>query len=94
MKRAYKVTLAVAALLAAVAIGELHTSYIQSRFFSQLADELSCELQADESRTIIFPDDGPYNIRLGYARLPDFSTRLRQRGYHITHQARFSPALE
>ncbi|MEJ5212124.1 MAG: molybdenum cofactor biosynthesis protein MoaE, partial [Burkholderiales bacterium] len=40
------------------------------------------------SPQIHFPKTGPYDIRLGYTRLPEFSRRLTAQGYAIVEQAR------
>lgn len=71
---------------------ELQTSFLQSRYFSRWAEELSYTVQAAPGE-IVFPEAGPYNFRQGFSRLPDFSSRLREQGYRIARQARFSPRL-
>ena len=41
-----------------------------------------------------FPDNSPYDTRLGYARLPVFLGRLDKSGFRIDSQARSSPRLQ
>ena len=40
-----------------------------------------------------YPDAGPYDVRLGHARLGDFVGRLSQSGYEVKQQARLSSQL-
>ncbi len=77
----------------AVAVHEYHTSYLQSRYFTRLAGELTYELRDGPSRFIWFPSYGPYNEQRGYTRLPAFVTRLNSRGYEIARQVYFSREL-
>jgi membrane peptidoglycan carboxypeptidase len=91
------VALAVLALLvwAIIHYGreELATSRHQARFLSRLAGELKFQVEPGPSPDIRFPVAGPYDIRLGYSRIPDFVTRLEQRHYEVTAQARWSPRM-
>ncbi|PAU62090.1 transglycosylase domain-containing protein [Pseudomonas indica] len=79
--------------LAIVAAYEIQTSHFQSRGFSHYAETLDYAVQAGPSDSILFPRDGPFDKRLGYAYLPMFLERLQQRGFQIQSQAHFSPAL-
>lgn len=72
---------------------EVKSSTLQARFFSSFAQKLSFEVQAGESPSIRYPKKGPYDLRLGYAGLPDFNERLKRQGFAITAQARFSHSL-
>src|SRR3546814_19199081 len=42
------------------------------------------------SDAVLFPDDGPYDRRLGYVDLPGFIDSLERQGYAIESQARIS----
>src|SRR5262245_5159066 len=55
---------------AAVLVVEARTSGLQARFFSSFDSGLSNEVEAGPSPAITFPEGGPYDSRLGYARLP------------------------
>jgi membrane peptidoglycan carboxypeptidase len=67
---------------------EMQTSRLQARYFAGLGRQVSFSMEPGQSRDIRFPSPGgPYDWRLGYARLPDFTARLRARGYVITSQA-------
>jgi membrane peptidoglycan carboxypeptidase len=73
------------------AIGEeLRTSAVQARTLSRLAGEMTFAVAEGPSLQSQFPDAGPYNERLGYARMPEFLSRLTGDGYVIASQARLS----
>ncbi|WP_197038324.1 transglycosylase domain-containing protein [Billgrantia saliphila] len=79
--------------LATLLVAEAKTSHFQAQELSRYAATLRYALNSGKSDSIAYPDHGPFDQRLGYARLPDFEERLYSRGYEITEQARFSPAL-
>jgi membrane peptidoglycan carboxypeptidase len=79
---------------AAAVIYEMRTSALQSWILSHYAQKMSFRLGSGPSPSIIFPKHGPFDVRAGYALIPEFESRLRGAGYRITDQARFSPALE
>lgn len=83
----------VAAALASLLVAEARTSHFQAMELSRYAGTLGYTLGAGQSDRILFPRHGPFDERLGYARLPAFEARLQARGYAIERQARFSPAL-
>ncbi|MFO1126896.1 MAG: transglycosylase domain-containing protein [Rhodospirillales bacterium] len=58
-----------------------------------MASSFSYHVEAGPNPDAKFPTAGPYDQRLGYARLGDFSTRLEKAGYTIEQQARLSPEL-
>lgn len=73
---------------------EMQTSRLQARYFASLDRQVSFSVQPGPSDEIRFPSPGgPYDWRLGYARLPDFEARLRARGYVVTGQARDSSMM-
>ncbi len=80
---------AVLLALAALVVDELTASRIQSRILSGIAADATWEDGPGASTAIVFPVTGPYDQRLGYARLPAFLKRLRQEGAAINSQARW-----
>ena len=72
---------------------ELATSQLQARTFSRLAKEMRYWVEEGPSQAIRFPPPGPYDLRLGYARLPQWLENLAQRGYEIRAQARVSESF-
>jgi membrane peptidoglycan carboxypeptidase len=91
--------LAVAALLGILAYFvsvEMQTSRQQARYLARLGSGISYSVGPGPSESIRFPSvsaNGPYDMRLGYARLPDFQKRLLARGYAVTQQARDSSTM-
>ena len=86
----------VAALLVVTTVAtadELRTSRVQAWLFASIGNEVSFETAPGPSPAIRFPEPGPYDLRLGHARLPDFLARLETSGYVIDRQARSSDRL-
>ena len=86
-----------ALLLCPACIGvifELRSSFIESLVFPRLAREMTFQVAAGPSPQIRFPHNAPYDLRLGYAQLPDFIRRLKSRDFLVWRQARLSPRLE
>ncbi|MBI5937637.1 MAG: transglycosylase domain-containing protein [Betaproteobacteria bacterium] len=78
----------------AVALFEFSASPLQALFLSDYAQNLTFKVEAGASKDIRFPRRGPYDLRLGYARLPDFIPRLQQRGFEVARQARISHSMD
>jgi membrane peptidoglycan carboxypeptidase len=76
-----------------VVINEIHSSTMQAHYFSNIASKLDFTMGKGASTSIRFPKFGPYDKRLGYCDIPDFSRRLQAHGYVITEQARMSPTM-
>jgi len=72
---------------------EWRTSVIQSWVYSNYARKLQFTLGKGPSPSIVFPEEGPFNKRRGYIRIPAFIENLKKNNYAITRQARFSPEL-
>ncbi len=97
-RRALKRTFWLTVLVAVAAVGwvlhkEITTAGYQSRYLSRYAATLGYELHDGPSTAIHYPEDGPFDKRLGYAYLPQMLERLQQRDYLVQQQTRFSPAL-
>ena len=74
-------------------LDEVRTSSLQARYFSNLVSQLAYRVEAGPSDSIRYPQESPYDERLGYANLPDYLGKLKQRDYEVTSQARFSPKM-
>ena len=72
---------------------EMRTSALQALVLSQAARALTYRVAAGPSPSVTYPQTGPYDVRLGYTRLPDFVDRLEAGGYRVEQQARPSAAL-
>ncbi len=84
-------TLLVTALIAFV-LWEGITSTVQAHLLAnRVAPSLTYQVEEGPSPSIVFPETGPYNERLGYARIPEWVERLERSGYRVEEQARVSP---
>lgn len=72
-------------------IYEAETSALQSRVFSYFGGKMTYSVQQGASSNIVFPADGPFDVRYGYSHLAQFQYRLEQRGFELDEQAHFSP---
>jgi len=81
--------MALAGVLAHFVAIEMQTSRLQARYFASIGRQISFSVEPGPSNSIRFPTShGPYDIRLGYGRLPDFEARLRARLYRHKPGAR------
>ncbi|MBC5992256.1 transglycosylase domain-containing protein [Pontibacter cellulosilyticus] len=76
-----------------VVIYEVHTSRIQAEQFSEFASTLTYKVEEGPSDAIVYPEKGPFDLRLGYAQLPKMLERVQSQGMLIESQAQFSPKL-
>lgn len=82
---------AVSGLLLSIGVAvEMYTSRLQAAVLSRLAQEVSFRLEDGPSPAIRFPQDGPYDRRLGYVDTPLFAERLQKKGFEIVAQTRLS----
>jgi membrane peptidoglycan carboxypeptidase len=72
---------------------EARSSPLQARLFTRLTAGFAVVVEPGASPAIRFPAGGPYDARLGYARIPAFLRALEPRGFTIERQARLSPGL-
>ena len=72
---------------------EAQTSTLQSRYLPEYASRLKWEVQDGPSDSILFPNKGPFDQRLGYVRLPIMLEKLQNSGMQLDRQVRFSPDL-
>ncbi|MDT4796394.1 penicillin-binding protein 1B [compost metagenome] len=89
----WSVCLLTVGIVGLAATHEMRTSRFQAREFSRYAATLSYKLGDGPSNSIRYPDEGPFDRRLGYSFLPKMLDRLEKRGFEIQQQTRFSPAL-
>jgi membrane peptidoglycan carboxypeptidase len=78
--------LAVAGLVA----WELLSSALEARYLAKTVQKMTWHMQPGPSSRIRFPEGGPYDLRLGYSKLPDYTRRLQKNGWHIDEQAKIS----
>ncbi|MFN8390303.1 MAG: transglycosylase domain-containing protein [Bdellovibrionota bacterium] len=87
------ITIELVLLLACFVANELKSSQLQAAFFSKITAQSTFTVKPGESDDVRFPQTGPYDIRLGYTRLPALRKGLVHRGYRIASQARLSPRM-
>lgn len=74
-------------------IQEQKTSFYQSLLLSDYASTLRYELREGPQSAVHYPEYGPFDVRLGYTRLPEFLNRLKEKNFIVKQQVAFSPAL-
>lgn len=72
---------------------ELLSSALEAKYLTKAARDMTWQIRPGPSERIHYPDHGPYDIRLGYSKLPDYLARLEQNGWQIDHQAEISPQM-
>ena len=69
---------------------ELLSSTFEARYLTKTAQKMTWRVEPGASDRIKFPDKGPYDVRLGYSKLPAYTKRLKAYGWHIEEQAKIS----
>ncbi len=97
VRRMLKSFFATALIMGLAAAGflvyEASTSRFQAKYFTALNKRVYYNAEPGESGKILFPDKGPTDDRRGYLRIPDFIASLREQGFFVESQVRFSPQL-
>ena len=69
---------------------ELLSSAVEAKYLAKTAQKLTWQIRPGPSDRIRFAGQGPYDVRLGYSKLPDYLERLKKSGWQIDTQARIS----
>ena len=69
---------------------ELVSSALEAKYLARTAQKMTWQLESGPSKRIRYPGDGPYDLRLGYSKLPDYLNRLDKAGWKIDTQAKIS----
>lgn len=77
--------------LVPLALWEMRTSTLRARWLAPLAAELTWSVEGGPSPSLVLPDAGPYDLRLGYARLPEMIQGAGERGFGRTATTGWSP---
>jgi membrane peptidoglycan carboxypeptidase len=72
---------------------EMRTSLFQSKLIAPIASKITYRMAEGPSSMPVQAPSGPYDRRLGYTRLPEFSARLQDRAYSIYAQAEASEEM-
>jgi membrane peptidoglycan carboxypeptidase len=92
-------SLAVLFLLALIVLGVLtyyegQTSTFQAEYLARLDKSLRFELKSGSSPAFNVSQAGPYDERLGYSRIKDWTPRLLEQGFQVSQQARISAQMQ
>jgi membrane peptidoglycan carboxypeptidase len=80
-------------LLGVLGAREARTSAVQARLLAALNQRLDFSLVPGSSARFVAPRHGPYDDRLGYVRVPEWTARLEREGFSVREQAQLSPTL-
>ena len=69
---------------------ELVSSALEAQFLARTAQKMTWQVKPGPSERIHYPGQGPYDVRLGYSKLPTYLERLQKSGWQIDSQARIS----
>lgn len=81
-------------LFLSVAYYEIKSSTLHAKFLSTYSSTLKYFLADGPSDTIVYPKNGPYDIRLGYVQLPSFIDKLQHKEMRINKQVQFNHSLQ
>ena len=73
---------------------ELLSSTFEARYLANTMQKMTWRVEPGPSKRIVFPKYGPYDVRMGYSKLPDYTRRLKSYGWSITEQAKVSIQME
>jgi len=73
---------------------ELLSSALEAKYLAKTAQKMTWQIRPGPSSRIRYPGQGPYDVRLGYSKLPDYLARLDRAGWQIDQQARISIQME
>ena len=73
---------------------ELLSSALEAKYLAKTAQKMTWQVRPGPSDRIRYPGDGPYDVRLGYSKLPVYLERLDQAGWQIDAQAKIRVQME
>lgn len=77
-------------VLIAFVAWELMSSALEAKYLAKTAQKMTWQIQPQPSKRIRYPGKGPYDVRLGYSKLPDYFAKLDKAGWQIDAQAKIS----
>ena len=80
--------------LVALVAYELLSSALEAKYLAKTAQKMTWQLTPGPSKRIVYPGNGPYDVRLGYSKLPEYFSRLDKAGWKIDAQAKISVQME
>jgi membrane peptidoglycan carboxypeptidase len=85
----FGILLLIAGLVGLIAY-ELLSSALEAKYIAKAAQKMTWQIRPGPSSRIRYPGQGPYDLRLGYSKLPGYLARLDKAGWQIDQQARIS----
>ncbi len=76
--------------IAGLVVWELLSSTFEARYLAKTMQKMTWRVESGPSERTHFPDKGPYDLRLGYSKLPAYAKRLKGYGWDIQEQAKIS----
>jgi membrane peptidoglycan carboxypeptidase len=77
-------------VLVALIAWEFLSSALEAQYLANAAQKMTWQLRPGPSERIRYAGQGPYDVRLGYSKLPHYLERLDQAGWQIDQQANIS----
>ncbi|MHB8983256.1 transglycosylase domain-containing protein [Thiobacillus sp.] len=77
-------------VVAALVAYELVSSAVEARYLVKTAQKMTWRVEPGRSERIRYPGKGPYDVRLGYSKLPQYLPRLEAAGWQVDAQAKIS----
>ena len=71
----------------------LLSSALEAKYLARTAQQMTWQLLPGPSDEVRYPGQGPYDLRLGYSKLPGYLERLQTNGWRIDGQARISKQM-
>ena len=69
---------------------EVLSSTFEARYLAKTMQKMTWRIEPGPSDRIHFPEHGPYDLRLGYSKIPAYSQRLKTYGWEVQEQAKIS----
>ena len=73
---------------AATVYDEYRSSKLQQDYFSDKASRIAYHVESGEASAPLKPDQGPTDLRLGYAHLGEYIESMKKHGFEVRAQAR------
>ncbi len=89
----FPIILTIIIVLSWLVHSEMRSSERQAHFFANLAGKMKYAVKSGPSSSIRYPQESPYDERLGYSNLPEFFSKLKAKDFQITAQAQISPDM-
>lgn len=83
-----------AAVLTALAVVEMRTSWLEARILAATGKQLTFRVAPGPSASVLKPAAGPYDQTAGYTNLGSYQSRLAANGFDVSAQARVPELMQ